>query len=229
MKSRDKVIVINPSRDDEYHTQINNKLVPHEACNVTSYVMAGKQADQMFKFPAGVQPEDHMMRLLRSPEAYDLLERNYKWAFHPDTGKVLYPPNEVHGTLVWAFNKLIGRNAASFTIKGSIRRMVYHIIRGDGVVLSGFFRLSNGTRLRHVVSLAGFKTVQQDILEIAHADDVDPTYLAGMIIDDPYGNPHTGYKDRHGNNLGLSMEQFDETMKTIKSPEKWMHVIPRVA
>lgn len=40
---REKLIVVNSSRDDEYHSQINNKEVPHGACNVTAYVMSGKQ------------------------------------------------------------------------------------------------------------------------------------------------------------------------------------------
>ena len=41
---REKLIVVKPSRDDEYHSQIDNKEVPHGACNVTVYFMSGKQA-----------------------------------------------------------------------------------------------------------------------------------------------------------------------------------------
>ena len=53
---REKLIVVNPSRDDEYHSQINNKEVPHGACNVTAYVMSGKQAGRTFTHPQGVCP-----------------------------------------------------------------------------------------------------------------------------------------------------------------------------
>ena len=53
---REKLIVVNPSRDDEYHSQINNKEVPHGACNVTAYVMSGKQTGRTFTHTQGVCP-----------------------------------------------------------------------------------------------------------------------------------------------------------------------------
>lgn len=49
---REKLIVVNPSCDDEYHSQINNKEVPHGACNVTAYVMSGKQAGPWARCPS---------------------------------------------------------------------------------------------------------------------------------------------------------------------------------
>ena len=225
---REKLIVVNPSRDDEYHSQINNKEVPHGACNVTAYVMSGKQAGRTFTHPPGVQPEDHMMRHLRTPKAWERLERDYRWAFSAN-GEALYPPNEVHGMLVWAFNDLIGEPVARFTTRGSIQEMAYHIVQGNGVVLSGVFCLPNGRHLNHIVSLAGIKTAQLDIRRICCPDDVDSASLRGMIIDDPYGNPHAGYRDRRGNNINLSMAEFDSIMKSAGSPEKWMHVITRAA
>ena len=218
-------IRINPSRDNEYHTQRNNVVVPHAACNVESYMMAAKQAGCSVPSPDGVQPGDHMMRRLRSKEAYDIMRRSYRWAFDDETGRVINHPNEIHEMLVWAFNAMSPDGRATFTERGSIREMVYHIATGNGVVISGRFTLSTGRTLGHVVALAGFVTTQRDIASVRGPDAVDMRQLSALIIDDPYGDYRSDYRDHRGNNIEMSLDDFNRIMRKQGAADKWMHVI----
>ena len=55
---------INLRRDFDYHTQINNRLIPMASCNTTAAIMALKAADINFNCPEGMQPEDALTQRL---------------------------------------------------------------------------------------------------------------------------------------------------------------------
>lgn len=52
------------SRDTDYHSQVNNKVIPMEACNTTSAIMWLKTARIEFWHPKILQPEDYLTHIL---------------------------------------------------------------------------------------------------------------------------------------------------------------------
>ena len=182
-------MVFNYSKDNDYHTQINNRSLPLSTCNTTSMIMALKQAGVSLPFPTNVQPEDYLTDFLRSPESYRKMKEMTPWFFDRGTGKATVAPNEVHQMLEWGVNTLLKQKVDEFSTGVSIETIIAHLIKGGGVVLSGEFRLKN-RNLHHIVSLAGFVIDENE--DVTH-----------FIIDDPYGDFRTDYQDQRGMILGL--------------------------
>ena len=214
--------VYNFSKDSEYHTQRNNKLIPYASCNTTSMVMALKQAGWDPPAPAGVQPEDHLSAFLRGEKGMEALRRLAPWAVDKATGAALYPPNEVHAVLSWGVNALIGEKVSTFRVDWDIEVLIQELAGGAGVVLSGLFSLRGGCELNHVVSFAGY--------QLAHPK-CQPKFdqMTKLFIDDPYGNYLTSYMDHHGNNTPMSRIDFMRIMKPSGSRRKRAHVIRAAA
>jgi hypothetical protein len=211
-------MVLNRSKDSEYHTQRNNLLIPHQSCNTTSMVMALKQAGLIFDHPEKEQPEDYLTRFLRKKRSYKKMEQLAPWAFD-SLGNAIYPPNEVHVMLEWAVNELIGKAVDRFSVSCSVSDMLRHLRDGGGVVLSGVFPIASGD-LNHMVSLAGFVYEAEDLANL------DLQKVSRFIIDDPYGDWHSGYTDHHGNNVELSYSQFNRIFKQIgRMKAKWAHLV----
>jgi hypothetical protein len=218
-------MVFNYSKDSDYHTQLNNRRLPLSTCNTTSMIMALKQAgveppgplkgDKTIYLLEGgedVQPEDYFTDFLRSPAAYGEMKELCPWFFDAETGKALVAPNEVHQMLEWGVNTLLKRQVDEFSTEVPIPEIVAHLMKGGGVVLSGKFRLKNRT-LNHIVSLAGFVTGKNE--DITH-----------FIIDDPYGNFRTDYKDQHGNNIRITRDEFIAIFNpTGNEGVKWAHLL----
>jgi hypothetical protein len=205
---------INRSKDSEFHTQRNNKKYPMEACNVTSYVMAGKQAGILFDTPDGVQPEDWLFTYMNTPEYYERMQREHPWSWERmPNGRVKYHyrPNEIHAMLAEAFNELVGRDVATFYEAGRPSGLIAAYVRaGCGVVLSGRFPYRGGT-IGHIVSLAGYSFDGDEIIE--------------WIIDDPFGDYHTDYTDHRGNNVPVDTDDFRQIFRPPGSDTKMCHVI----
>lgn len=215
----------NFSKDSEYHSQRNNKIVPHGACNTTSLVMALKQANIEFKTPEGWQEEDWFTKIMRSDRAYEKMREVANWAFNSD-GSPNYPPQQVHDMLVWGVEVLVGRrNVDRFRINWDLREIVFALLNGAGVALSGDFLLQNGGTLRHVVSLAGFSTSQENMEEVTHYHQVDLNKIETYIIDDPYGNYLLDYNDHHGNNVEFTRDLFMGTFRVKNQNTKWAHIV----
>ena len=206
-------MVFNYSKDNAYHTQINNRRLPLSTCNTTSMIMALKQAGVRPPGPLkGVQPEDYLTDFLRSPESYRKMKEMTPWFFDRKTGKAILPPNEVHQMLEWGVNTLLNKQVDRFSTGVSIETIIAHLIKGGGVVLSGEFRLKN-RNLHHIVSLAGFVTDENE--DVTH-----------FIIDDPYGNFRTDYQDQHGNNIKITRDEFMVIFKPTGDDEvKWGHLV----
>jgi hypothetical protein len=205
-------MVFNYSKDNDYHTQLNNRRLPLSTCNTTSMIMALKQAGVALPFPKDIQPEDYLTDFLRSPEAYRKMKEITPWFFDRETGKAILPPNEVHQMLEWGVNTLLKRQLDRFSTEVPVETIISHLIKGGGVVLSGEFRLKN-RNLHHIVSLAGFVTDENE--DITH-----------FIIDDPYGNFRTDYQDQHGNNITITRDEFTAIFKpTGNETVKWAHLV----
>lgn len=196
----------NFSQDSEYHTQINNREVPYESCNTTSCIMALKQADwPMPVDEATIQPEDALTLHLKTPEAYEAQKRLAAWSVGG------HPPQEVHIVLAWGVNTWIGAEVDRFTTAATLEVDIAGTVQeGGGVVISGAFPRPGETKLRHIVSVAGYCTTAGDISHV--------------IIDDPYGDWHTEYSSHRGNNVLLTRAEFDEIF--IKDNGRcWAHLI----
>ena len=207
-------MIINLSKDSDYHTQRNNKFYPHSSCNTTSAIMMLKAAGTYFDFPAGMQEEDYLTNILESKEAYDVMRARYPWAIRDG-----YRPAEVHMMLEWGITKLVGRQVTKFTTNISIRELLYKILQGQPSLITGKF-----TKYGHIVCLVGFETLQRKE-EFISVEDIKYDQLKNIIIDDPYGNYHTGYSDHRGNNTTLTFEEFNAITKTYNMEDsKWAHI-----
>ena len=176
-------MVVNYSRDSDYHSQRNNALVPHSSCNATSMIMALKQAGWDLPesiFPQGRQPEDVLTAFLLSEEAEAKTRKLAPWAWDRSTGRINWPPYEIHCVMEWVVNHLLGKKAVGFYESITFEQIIKALDARCGVVLSGFFPYKNNRRINHMVSVAGY---------MKHQGIID--YL---ILDDPFGDYQTRYR-----------------------------------
>lgn len=196
----------NYSQGIPYHTQRNNQIVPYGSCNTTAMVMALLQAGHDLPPHYDKQPEDELSRLLREKEAYDAQKKLAPWA----VGK--FPPQETHACLKWGVERWMGRGHIDvFRTTWRKSDLLVHLDSGGGVVLSGRFPIETG-ELGHIVSLAGYETLEEDGGEVVR-----------WIIDDPSGNWHTSYIDQRGNDVNLSVDEFD--MIFGRHSGIWAHLV----
>jgi len=195
---KQKLLEINLSTDNNYFSQVNNKYFPLSACVPTSFIMAliaeeipvveaGSPltgAWPVFVYPTGMQPEDFLLALLRSPWGYEMRDQ-YSWAKRENI-----EPNEVHMVVSEAVNRIVGKKVTVFETKKTVHNIFIELEAGHPLVITGSF-----TSFGHAVAVVG------------------ATYTPGgeikeFIIDDPYGNYKTGYKDKHGNNIHIPVMEF---------------------
>ena len=213
-------MVYNFSKDSEYHTQVNNKSFPNGSCNTTSMIMAVKQAGHSIDFAAeGEQPEDALTEFIMFSEEAHQKARVLApgvWDFEKSEPKK--PLNEIHVMLEWGINHLMEKQVDIFTTELEVEIMIRKINEGCGIILSGEIPFYDRT-IGHMVSLAGFVTID---------DDKQPSIrnISHFIIDDPFGNFRTNYKDTRGNNIKITVEEFTRFFKDTESKtHKWAHII----
>jgi hypothetical protein len=204
---------INISKPNQYYSQINNTHYPHSACNVTSLTESLDITDQLFDYPKDIQPEDFLMNYLRSDESYKLMDEKFPWA-----RKNGYEPNEVHGMLQWAVNKLVGKDVDEFSTEWTLKRLLFEVLNFNPVSVSGWF-----TDYGHIVVLVGFETEQQNIFEIKYEEELDINKVKKIIIDDPYGDYFTEYESIHGNDIKFEKENFIKLVE--RKSGIWGHLI----
>jgi len=210
------VTEINVSAKLPYHSQVNNKLFPLSACNTTSAIMWMLDCHVPFEFPANMQPEDYLTQITETPEAYDYMKQVAPWAWDRDRPKV--PPRQVHACLAWAINKLAGKTVVKFRVDVQLQELVAELARGNAAILSTVL-----TRSGHVVTLVGV-TSKQELRDLKDPRSVKLDSIMSWTIDDPYGNYHTGYQDRRGNDVRFLPEMFDRLTKDVCSNAKWAHL-----
>lgn len=224
----------NFSKNIDYHSQRNNRIIPFGACGVTSDIMAMRQAGWPVEemSPDGVQPEDYLMDFIRNgPHTRAAVDRFAPWGAD-------LPWNQIHVIMVWAMNRLFGGEewstdgpVARFSTGVEPLEMLRLIAKKHGVVISGSFDLGDGRELGHIVSLAGVGlrtwnyTATLEIILEGRDEEWMLENLEYFIIDDPYGNYHTMYDDPRGNDVKMPAIEFYRTFKPVNISEKWAQVI----
>lgn len=201
-------MTVNYSKGSDYHTQRNNKVVPWSSCNTTSAIMALKQAGYGMPSHVKGQPEDALSKHLRTDEAYRKMMALAPWAFERKSGNPIYSPQEVHSVLEWGINSWIGHDADHFTTAATMADLLGYLDTNGGVMLSGRFPLPGG-EMGHIVSLAGYILAGEQ--------------LTHWIIDDPYGDWRTEYRTVKGNDIALSVSDFELIFE--RPGGIWAHLI----
>jgi hypothetical protein len=207
---------INVSAHTAYHSQVNNAFYPLSSCNTTSAIMWMLDCHVPFKYPDGMQPEDHLTQITESVECYSYMEQIAPWAFRD--GKPIIPARQVHACLSWAINKLAGREVAKFREDVTYQELVVELAKGRAAIVSGIF-----TRQGHVVCLVGVHTKQLEE-KLQRIEDVRLDQIVGWIIDDPYGDYYSVYHDQHGNDCFFDYNEFDRLTRELYRNHKWAHL-----
>lgn len=206
-------MIINLSTDSDYHTQLNNKLVPLESCNTTSAIMFLLACGVEIPDTGAQQPEDALTALLEMPEAFEMQKELAPWSIGQ------FRPQEVHTVLDWGVNKFVGADICRFRDDATQGRLAYELAHGRAAIVSGRF-----TPAGHVVCLVGVDTDQVDVADVQTAEDVELDRIRAWIIDDPYGDWHTDYHDQHGNNVRFTPAEFDRLTQQYYQDKKWAHL-----
>lgn len=206
----------NNSAGKPYYTQRNNKINPSGACNVTAMINAlsssGWPVEELTE--EGVQPEDSLLRFIITDPVCEI-----EWKKLDPSGK--YPPNEWHSILARGVNRWIARiekfkNAgivARFTENANAGMIADHIECGGNVVVSGVFQKS-GSVLNHVFALVGLTRAEGGVLN-------------GFTCDDSWGNFKTNFLNHDGNDVDMSLEEFNRIAKFSNNERKIAHFIRR--
>ena len=202
---------INLSAGKEYLTQRNNKISPMSTCNVTAAIMALEASDIPFgDSMKWAQEEDALADLLLSDESYEIMKRKYPWAIRDG-----YMPYEVHGMLEWGINEFVGQKVDTFSTNVSIMDILLNIKDNRcAPLVSGKF-----TKFGHIVAVVGY--IENAPFKTLH----DIEYI---IIDDPYGDYWTDYEIRNGDNVQMTVQQFNRIVKSSDNlGAKWAHILNR--
>lgn len=201
-------------RNNQYIDEISNKNIAMSMCNITSYCMAYSYVGGIFPNSSKkyTQEEDKALEFIRNDK--DTLDyyKSILPAFYNSWRKNEvgnYPPEQIHTVLNYGFNRYVGWKAASFNEKTDINNIIKEIvINGRPMVLSGKFG-----NLNHIVCLVGI-VAKKEILD--HLNDNNLLkQVTSFIIDDPYGDFHTGYSVTKGNDIQMSVDEFLHIFKPI--------------
>jgi hypothetical protein len=229
LKEEPSMITINVRGVNSYYSQRNNIVRPLIACNVTAMVAALEYAGYTHPVDSQyAQPEDSLMNfLLNSTEvdmAYQRLfpDEYKKYMASGKDPKKSYPPSELHALLSLGTNLWMGaqRNAITrFRWDLSFRDIVYEFLNGRPVVTSGVF-----AGLHHVVCLVGIDTHQADIKKVTSPDGIQLDMIQSIIMQDSYGDYHTGYKVQNGKDVKMTVPEFTALINVQGQPNKWGHL-----
>ena len=201
---------VNNSLGKPYYTQRNNTIKPGSACNVTSMIAALSAAGWPVEgfAPDGGQPEDALMRFIMT----DSVTLN-RWKQVDPKGEI--PPNEWHPVLAFGTNRWLRTFAiesAPVTFHETARRedIIAAVDAKGAAVISGRFPREGAKPLDHVVAVVGY------------GNEAGVFYF---IIDDPWGDYHTGYTSHNGRNIRLPEADFYALVKPLGQERKWAHII----
>lgn len=204
---------VNVSADSDYHVQTNNKFIPFHACNTTSFVMWLKAGKVLFWSPPIMQEEDYFTAIMNGKLSWEKFRDEF-----PNEYEAGGYPQYFSEMLQWGVNYMVGKKVDKFTKEGSLRLLVWELINGRPVVMSGQF-----TEGGHFVCVVGFFSLQHKG-DIKTIEDIDISQVNEFVFDDPYGDPHTGYKNHRGNNIRMGVADFDRITNSPRG-NKWMHLM----
>jgi hypothetical protein len=186
---------VNLSTED-YYTQRNNKIKPMAACMPTSYVMFLKGNNIHFGNSSGLQDDDYFMSILNTDNAKNFCLKKYPWSKG-------IPPNEIHGAYGSYLDFFIcGKRVSDFNTHLQYDHYLELLEQGRVIMTSGSFPGLSG----HAFCIIGI-----------HGDD--------LILADPWGDFHSGYKDHAGYGIRMNREEFRIHVKPTGSERKWGHII----
>lgn len=196
-------MIFNISKGIKNRYQMLTKRRPKSECNTTAATMAAIYTGHKIE-SGGLMPEDYIMDILDSEEG-----RAYLQQITP--GAKYNPWNDSY-CIAWAVNKAANSEICE-VVKATFDEMIEHISNGGAVVIGGGF-LSGGTS-GHFICVVGFENENGKVKNV--------------IVDDPYGNYNTGYKDHFdGNDIIFPVDTFIKlTFGTAKS--KTMQFYTRAA
>ena len=211
------------SNKSDWASQRNNQIWPLSSCGTTSAIMGLKATGIDIPKTEG-QPEDALTRLLETNEAYQIMKQIAPWAYDA-SGIPIYPPRQVHLMLEWGINEFIGKEVDVFSDSVSMKRILYNIAIDQGAVLvNGRF-----TSYGHIVCIVGFQTQQKDIFECVTAKDIKLDKVDHVIVDDPYGDYHSGYIVTNGNDIEFTLNEFNHLTNNYNDMRrKWAHLLKKV-
>ncbi len=198
-----------------YRSQRDNVDLPGASCNTTSAVMAleasGYAPSLIVGLPTGKQPEDFLTELGDSQEAYEEMKRRCP-QFFDEAGNPTVRPPEAPTMLDWIVERAYGKLLLRYVESIGFDDVIASIDRGRAVVLRGLF-----TAAGHVVACVGYVCVE----------DVGgkPGALSALVVDDPWGNYLTGYKDHNGENVEIPVETMIEILRPVGVFPKVGHII----
>lgn len=199
----------NNSAGKPYYTQRNNNIKPASACMTTSMINALSSAGWPVENLSanGSQPEDELLRFIMTDAA---CER--KWKQLDPAGR--YPPNEWHEVLALGTNLLLakhalGKDAVQFHPSITEAAVKSVIDSGGALVVSGRFKTALG-RLSHAVSVVGYE---------------DSGGGTVFILDDPWGDYHSGYTDVNGNDVKMDEADWKAYIKDCGKEAKRANLV----
>lgn len=209
-KIENGILTYNPSKPENFYSQLNNKRYPLSSCFATSDVnmlITADLTDWLKKVPKGIQPEDWITSLFDLPEV-DAVSK--KLGIPTDSDRLWYSMHEYIINRYLFDNQKIVFAAYEF----DLAKIIWKIIQRKPVVCGGKFTTSG-----HMVCAVGVVTEQLDILRITGPKDVDFQALKNIIVDDPYGNYFSGgeingaviarYADHRGNDILFPWKIFN--------------------
>jgi len=217
--------IFNNSLGKPYFTQRNNKIKPFESCTATSIIMALYYSNIPFPMSDN-QPEDDLMTFINTNPDVIHYYKNNPEPWIRSLYEKNYPANEIHSIVEYAVNLWVGKKVVSFTTNATLEQIVTHLFNKKLCVFSGNFPYEDKAgklkTIGHVVCGVGFSTVQDDIFNAP----INPNLVNNIIIDDPFGNYKTNYKNVNGNDIYMPINDFINIIKTQGSiNNKWCYFI----
>ncbi len=220
------MVRINLSEGKDYHTQRNNRTDPLGTCSTTSLVMALKDSGIELPDCAGRQEEDVLAEfILNSPEIAEAFKQDYPSEFEKGTHAYEIPPLRSLGVNLW-----LGREVNRFSWVAGIQDVILSLIMGKACVMSGMWPYKNALGeqrdISHVVCVCGFESAQDNVLDARDPRGIAIDLMVSFIIDDPYGDYRTGYRDTRGNDVIVPFRDFIRITKEQGSvSRKWVNFI----
>lgn len=177
---------------DERYTQRNNPFKPGAACMPTTWVMwciaEGLRPElvdycRSIRLPMNLL-DNHCMELLNTAEAIAFASGKYHSLI-----ELGYAPNEIHGMFhSWLEPRILGRGVSDFLYADPS-------IPGTGLTYDDFARIiASG----HSLWTSGWYEGQHGRIA-GHANGFFGLTDGGVLVNvDPYGSPHTKYRDDDG-------------------------------
>jgi hypothetical protein len=206
------MVEINVRNGGAYFSQRNNEVRPFGTCNDTSYVAGLSYRNVVFPPGQYSQPEDNLTTFMLNDPRVDAF---YKAQYPSDYAKYIAankdpklstPANEMHVVLAYGVNLWLGKQpgeACVYRTGVHTTDILFSLVRGKPVIQGGIW-----DSLHHITCTSGFATNQDNILQVKSAQEIDMSQLQYIIVEDPYGDFHTGYNSPNGKDIHLTPEEY---------------------